>query len=149
MQTKICTECGLEKEINEFYKHPGGKYGVNSKCKDCKNKYQQTEERIIYKIENRKEFPWKRTLEYIKQRCDNPNKDVYKYYGGRGIKCQITSEELRVIWFRDKAYLMEQPSIDRKDNDGNYTFNNCQYIELREHAKKRKDDYSNKNYIKV
>ena len=25
---------------------------------------------------------------------------------------------------------MKKPSIDRKDNNGNYTFKNCQYIEL-------------------
>jgi len=81
-------------------------------------------------------FPWKRTLHEIKQRCGNPKHIGYHRYGGRGIKCLITSEELKQIWFRDKAYEMKKPSIDRIDNDGNYNLENCRYIELSENRKK-------------
>jgi hypothetical protein len=36
MKTKICTKCGIEKELSEFYKHSGRcKYGVSSQCKSC------------------------------------------------------------------------------------------------------------------
>ena len=38
--TKICTTCGIEKDINEFY-FRGGKYSPNSrksKCKECDKK---------------------------------------------------------------------------------------------------------------
>lgn len=33
---------------------------------------------------------------------------------------------------------MEQPSIDRKDSLGDYTFDNCQYLELCENVSKKK-----------
>lgn len=37
-----------------------------------------------------------------------------------------------MLWFRDKAYKMVKPSIDRKDANKNYTIDNCRYIELKE-----------------
>jgi Recombination endonuclease VII len=39
MQTKICTKCGIEKKISEFYKYPNGKFGVRADCKKCQLLY--------------------------------------------------------------------------------------------------------------
>lgn len=39
MQTKICTKCGIEKKISEFYKDKRGRLGVVSICKECYKKY--------------------------------------------------------------------------------------------------------------
>lgn len=36
METKKCTQCGIEKPITQFGKEKYGKYGVKSKCKVCK-----------------------------------------------------------------------------------------------------------------
>lgn len=35
---KVCSKCKIEKEIQEFHKNNGGKYGVRSVCKNCQNK---------------------------------------------------------------------------------------------------------------
>ncbi len=88
-----------------------------------------------YKILKQKKLDYhqnklKYILKEIKQRCNNPNNKRYKDYGLRGIKCLITEEELEFLWFRDKAWLLKEPSIDRKDNDGNYELSNCQFIEM-------------------
>lgn len=80
----------------------------------------------------------KKTYKIIFNRCNNKNYNEFIYYGGRGIKCLINVEELKILWFRDKAYDMDRPSIDRIDNDGNYTFENCRFIELSENVKKNK-----------
>lgn len=88
-----------------------------------------------------KKYPWKKTLVVIKQRCNNPNNERYYCYGEKGIKCKITVEELKELWFRDKAYDMEKPSIDRKNSDKDYTFSNCRYIELGENTSKRNRKY--------
>lgn len=76
-----------------------------------------------------KQFPWRKTLVVIKQRCNNPNNKSYKDYGERGIKCLISSEELKILYFRDNAKDMKNPTIDRIDNDGDYCLENCRYIE--------------------
>ena len=36
---KTCGDCGGSKSITNFVSHPNGKYGLNSKCKKCKSKY--------------------------------------------------------------------------------------------------------------
>lgn len=77
-----------------------------------------------------KKYPWKATLSSIRNR-------VKFQPGYRHVKCLITAEELKILWFRDKAYLMEKPSIDRKNNRGNYTFKNCQYLEMLDNCRKQ------------
>ena len=72
-----------------------------------------------------------------KERCNNPNKDNYKNYGGRGIKFLMTVKDFKELWFRDRAYLMEKPSIDRKESNGNYEYNNCRFMELSDNIKRR------------
>ena len=71
----------------------------------------------------------------MKKRCKNKKHDSYPRYGGSGIKALITLNEIKQLWFRDKAYLLDKPSIDRIDNDGNYEYGNCRFIELSENSK--------------
>ncbi len=72
----------------------------------------------------------------IRQRCININHFAYKWYGERGIGFLITIEDIIRLWCRDKAYLMKSPTIDRKDNNGHYTFLNCRFIERSENSRK-------------
>ena len=125
---KICTKCYIEKSTFSFSKDKNRTDGRYPQCIDCR--------KIHYK-QDKEKYPWKRFLKLIKQRCNDFNKDNYKYYGLRGIKCLITFEQLKNLWYRDKAYLLKKPSIDRKNNNKNYTFNNCQFIEHKENSVKR------------
>jgi len=116
------------------------KYNISNP--KIKERYEKNKLKIILYQMNRYypykiKYPWKFTLQHIKQRCNNSNHTHYKYYGGRGIKCLITEEELKFLWFRDCAYELEQPSIHRIDNDSDYELNNCQYIEKSKNSKQR------------
>lgn len=84
----------------------------------------------------KKENPMIFVLEAIKARCNNPGAQNYKWYGGRGIKCLITVEELKFLWKRDGGHLLEYPSIDRIDPNGHYTISNCRFIELTENTRR-------------
>lgn len=120
MKTKKCSNKNCDKSvkpISEFHKNKNFKDELQPYCKKCCKDYH-------------KKFPWKRILRNIQARCNNPKNDSYKNYGGKGIECLITEDELKRLWYRDKTYLMDRPSIDRKKNDKNYTFDNCQFIEL-------------------
>lgn len=74
--------------------------------------------------------PWRATLQGIKDRL----KKLNTIYHRLGIRCFITTEELKTLWFRDKAYLMKKPSIDRKDSLKNYTLKNCRYVEFKKNC---------------
>jgi len=76
-----------------------------------------------------KERPWYFSYSSAKSRCTNPNVKYYHRYGGRGIKFLMTREDVAYLWGRDKAELMDNPTIDRIDNDGNYELSNCCFIE--------------------
>ena len=74
---------------------------------------------------------WIQTYNRIKMRCENPNQPYFK----KGRKCLITIEELKTLWFRDKGFNLSRPSIDRINNNGDYTFKNCRFIELKENIR--------------
>lgn len=131
MKTKICIKCGLTKSVSEFlFRKDNNKY--RNECKKCKSLQDK-----IY----RKKHPYKTILGQIKTRCENKHYPEFYLYGGRGIKCLITIDEIRQLMKRDGYWGMKRPSIDRKDNNDNYTFENCQFIELSENCSKDKEKH--------
>ena|SRR6266576_4102958 len=75
-------------------------------------------------------------LRTIIQRCEDPRHATYKWYGGKGIKNFLTLEDLEVLWDRDGAALMAKPSVDRRESDDHYTFDNCRFMELAANQKR-------------
>lgn len=85
--------------------------------------------------------PWASVYYRVRQRCNDKRHDSYPNYGGRGIKCLLTKEEIKRIWFRDGADQMEWPSIDRVDVDGDYEFSNCRFVELSKNCGIRRNSF--------
>lgn len=145
-----CSRCKSIKPL-KCYKND------NSTCKDCiikvtnwninnKSRYNANKFRSYYnnqyevlkRLRNRRqEQGWKISYHGAKQRCNNPKNPNYKYYGARGIMVLMDMKDFKKLWFRDKAYNMKIPSINRKENNGNYEYNNCRFIEKSENTMKR------------
>jgi hypothetical protein len=67
----------------------------------------------------------------MKTRCNNPNNKDYKNYGGRGIKIDESFDTLDkfVAWAISVNFECGKGlTIDRKNNDGNYSSDNCRFV---------------------
>jgi hypothetical protein len=84
--------------------------------------------------------PTYKTWLRMKERCYNPHKDKYKYYGGRGIK-------VCARWSKFENFLAdmgEKPAgltLDRVDNDGDYKPSNCRWATLKEQARNKRNNH--------
>lgn len=86
----------------------------------------------------------------MKARCKYPNTNGYEFYGGRGITYDPAWEKFENFL----ADMAKRPSkrhqLDRKDTDGNYTKNNCQWITRSANQRKKRVMKNNKSgYIGI
>lgn len=64
----------------------------------------------------------------MKQRCLNPKDAGYRYYGGRGIRVCPQWLDSFEQFHKDMGYPPgPEYSLDREDNDGDYTPDNCRW----------------------
>lgn len=76
----------------------------------------------------------------IKERCYDQNNKSYYRYGGRGIKmCNewLHSFEAFKTWALENGYSPEL-AIDRIDNNGDYSPDNCRFVTLAENNQNRR-----------
>jgi hypothetical protein len=80
-----------------------------------------------------------RTWLNIRNRCTNPRRPDYKYYGGRGIR--VCSWWDWFVQFEKDMGPHPGPgwTLDREDNNGNYDPDNCRWVT-------RKTQSQNRNY---
>lgn len=75
----------------------------------------------------------------MKNRCYNPKADRYNRYGDRGIiVCDEWKNDYKSFhdWALSNGW-KKGLQIDRKDNDGNYTPDNCQFLTPKQNSRKR------------
>ncbi len=96
-------------------------------CKKCISKAN-----LIYQYKWLKKNPWAVTYMRIASRCGKKG-----IYTRKGIKNLLSYDDLKLLWFRDKAYNMLRPSIDRINTKGHYTLKNCRYLELSDNIKRQ------------
>ena len=99
MNVRICTKCKKEKSLDEFSKAKKGKYGRNSRCKECSREYMK--DRYFNKGGKQK------CLDYFKNNPDKVKKAVAKF------QKDFTPGVYRVIT-EDGDYIGQSMKIERR-----------------------------------
>lgn len=109
-------------------KHLAKKYGLSNlqikyACKRAPSLILVDSHSLIYPKELKR---IRNIFACMKQRCNNPKSKDYKYYGGRGIKCEWNNFD---DFYKDmKKGYKENLTIDRIDVNKNYCKENCRWV---------------------
>lgn len=109
MQTKVCSKCGVEKEICEFHKQNSNKSGYRASCKLCRKS--EKEKNLIYR-KNNKEKVSKKNIMWLER---NPNymKEYHKKYNIENR--EKISEKTKRWREKNKEKILEKERIKRKE----------------------------------
>lgn len=120
MNTKKCTKCGEVKHISNYSMHHKKTGRIRPYCKDCGHKYSK-----IFISKNPPEYGvWNN----IKSRCYIKSTRSYPLYGGRGITvCDRWKDSFKNFYSDMGPRPSQKHQIDRINNDGNYTPDNCKW----------------------
>lgn len=114
---KICNKCKISKSIDEYQKDIRGKFGIESRCKDCRNAYlkkykNETNYDKTYYKNNKENIIGKQKL-YVKNNKENYNKYQNNYKKSNGYKSQKLYNNKNKKALLEKSYIRRNNKIKK------------------------------------
>lgn len=139
--TKICTKCNCEKELTEFRVYKNRLY--RSECKECekitKLVYRRTPKGLCFTIYDSQKSSSKRRGHILP---NYTNKELYEWIiGQENFNCLYDE------WVKSGYDKMKIPSVDRKNDDMPYTFDNIRLTDWITNKTKLHNDLISGDYI--
>lgn len=103
---------------------------------------------IVHSVrgEDRLKNPLYKTWVKMRERCNSPASNGYKYYGARGITICSRWDDFNKILI-DMGERPKGTSLDRIDNDGNYGPHNCRWATKAQQMSNRRLPHTNKSGV--
>ena len=110
--------------------------GYTKSC-GCSSKEWTNVNRIKHEFLNSPEY---RAWSSAKNRCYNKNNPSYKNYGGRGIRMCDRWNKSFINFIEDMGFKPgAEYSIERIDNDGDYSTENCKWVVIKDQVRNRRN----------
>lgn len=95
----------------------------------------------ILKIHGLTKHPLFKVWQSMKERCYNEKHSRFKDYGGRGVGICLEwkeNPEIFIEWAIDKGW-QRGLEVDRENNDGNYSPENCRFVTTKVNCRNRRN----------
>lgn len=142
MALRKCNDCGLEAHIQDdlekFVNSPESRHGHENLCREChKIRARKWRNKNLVNLLNR--------FKLMTNRCYNSKDINYSYCGNRGITiCQewLDKPDAFISWALINGFRREL-QIDRRDNDGPYSPDNCRWVSAQIQQRNRRNNVTN------
>jgi hypothetical protein len=151
METKVCSQCLIEKKISEFYKNKETKTGYRAACKVCQNKkikeyklkFPETVKEFEKKyFQKNKEKILKRRQEWRKNNPEKYKKQVKDYWE----KVKDVQTQKKKIWIANNREKYNSYWTNRKKKDPEFALKTNMRSRICDYLKKTNITKRNKTF---